>query len=811
MLINAQRAEQVRVAVVDGSDLKDYQVEITDRNLCRGNIYRGIVANLQPSLNAGFIDIGEDRHGFLSVADVLPSLYHKKPPKDVRRPRIDQVLERNKPILVQATKDGTGLKGAALSTNVSLAGRYLVLTPYDSTRGISRKAEDDKSRKIIRQRLSKLELPDGHGVIVRTNGLEQNQQTLNRDLNALLRMWKRVQEESAKGKGPRLLYSDQDLIVQALRDYLDSSIAQVIVDEDSVYEKAATYMRAFMPRSKTKLIRYDERLPLFTRYRIEPLIDRIHERKAPLPSGGSIVIDATEALTAIDVNSGRATKGSSHDESILAVNIEAANEIARQLRLRDIGGLVVVDFIDMRTRKHQNKLEKVMRDAMKVDKARYSVGRISPNGLLEINRQRIKQALHQRTQRSCPTCFGAGSIPNAEFAATAVLGRIEARIAAGLVERVTVAVHPEIADALQNHNRARLVELEQQLELKIEVISAPNFSHTEERIDYQQRETAVAPRPAPALSSSDLATVSAGLPEEQRDAAPDPEIEEEGSEKKKTRRRRRRRKGDATPPIKAKAKAKAKAEAAPQTENRTEPSAEPPGDQATEQAAGNGKPPRRRRRRGGRRNRRSSTANGDLAAPAKADNGDPSAAEAAAGEAAAGEAAAGDAAAGAAAGDAVAGETSFGQVSPARPDNANRWNLGIQNEAPTAAAETTTAAETAAAAETTTSAETAGALGDQEVAPKPRRRRRRPRRSSLFGKPIGQSSPSPSEDARPPSPSEDAQPAHDDAWRSPMLDEKSDSATPSGDRSPPRRERTSLRWQWWGGGKDEADSGGGDS
>ena len=329
MLINAQSAEQVRVAVVEGTDLKDYQFEITDKDLCRGNIYRGIVANVQPSLGAAFIDIGEDRHGFLSVADVAPDAYHKKPPKGVKRPTVDQVLERGKPILVQVTKDAVGLKGSALSSNVALAGRYLVLTPFDSVRGISRKAEDDKSRKTIRQRLNKLTLPDGHGVIVRTNGLEQNQTTLNRDLNALVRLWKRVRDESSKGKGPRLLYSDQDLIVQALRDFLDSRIAQVIVDDDTVHEKAEAYMRAFMPRSKTQLIRYNDRLPLFSKYRLEEQIDRIYERKAPLPSGGSIVIDGTEALTAIDVNSGRSTQRGDHEESILSVNLEAAMEVAQ--------------------------------------------------------------------------------------------------------------------------------------------------------------------------------------------------------------------------------------------------------------------------------------------------------------------------------------------------------------------------------------------------------------------------------------------------------------------------------------------------
>ncbi|MEM8934364.1 MAG: Rne/Rng family ribonuclease, partial [Acidobacteriota bacterium] len=354
MLINSTRAGQLRVAVVDGTILQEYQTEIAEAGLTRGNIYRGVVANIQPSLNAAFIDLGEERHGFLPVADVQPTAYHKEPPKNVKRPKIDQVLEKGKTILVQVTKDGVGQKGPALNTNLAIAGRYLVLTPYDGVRGISRKAQDDDARKKIKDRLKKLNLPDGHGTIVRTNGLDQNQATLNRDLNALLRLWKKISTEADRGRGPKLVYSDQDLVVQAMRDYLDPGIAEVIVDDDEVHAKAEAYMKAFMPRSKTRLVRYEDRLPLFSRYRLETQIDRIYERSTSLPSGGTIVIDQTEALTAIDVNSSRATKTANHDDSIFKVNCEAAEEVARQLRLRDIGGLVVIDFIDMRLRRHQS-------------------------------------------------------------------------------------------------------------------------------------------------------------------------------------------------------------------------------------------------------------------------------------------------------------------------------------------------------------------------------------------------------------------------------------------------------------------------
>ncbi len=589
MLINAKRNEHLRMAIIEGNTLKDYHIEIADRGLTRGNIYRGIVANIQPSLGAAFIDIDEERHGFLPVTDVLPSAYHNKPPAKTRRPGVDQVLERRKPILVQVTKDGVGQKGAALHTNLAIAGRYLVLTPFDSSRGISRKAEDDKLRKKVRERLGKLNLPEGHGVIVRTNGIEQNMTTLNRDLSALLRLWKRIREEANKGKGPRLLYSDQDLVVQALRDHLDSSIAEVLVDSDEVYEQAEAYMRSFMPRSKTKLVRYQDRLPLFSRFRLEGQIDQIYERSTPLPSGGSLVIDNTEALTAIDVNSGRATRAENHDETILNVNVEAAKEVARQLRLRDIGGLVVIDFIDMRYAKHQRKLEKVMRDAMKEDKARYTVGKISTNGLLEINRQRIRQALRLRTHEPCPSCQGAGTVATPEFAALNVLRRIEGKAVTGLYEGVTVALAPEIADALQNRHRRRLAELEAELDFTVEILSAPGYTRAEDRFDWQERETvpeAVARKITPALTATDL-TLPGGRPKAAKNAEDQDEANEASETKKAAPKKRRRRRR------KPAAKTKGETAAGKQTKNKA---AETKADDTADE-----KPSRPRRKRRTRR------------------------------------------------------------------------------------------------------------------------------------------------------------------------------------------------------------------
>ncbi len=548
MLINAQRPEEVRIAIVSGTVLDQYEVAATESGLCRGNIYRGVVANVQNSLDAAFVDFGEDRDGLLRADDVVPSAYAKKAEGGGKHQRVDRVLQRGQSILVQVVRDGVGHKGGLLTTNVSIAGRYLVLMPYDDVRGVSRKAEDDE-RQAVKDRVAKLDLPEGFGVILRTNALDQPQKTLNRDLTALLRLWKKIRKEASSGKGPRLLYSDQDLIVQALRDALDSSISEVLVDDDTAFEKAQGYMQTFMPRSGNRLVRYAERMPLFSRYELEDQIDRIYQRRVGLPSGGSIVIDGTEALTAIDVNSGRATRGGSQEETAYKINLEAAREVARQLRLRDIGGLVVVDFIDMRSAKNQREVEKTMRDAMKDDKARFTVGRISPNGLLEINRQRLKKALQLRTYRPCPTCSGSGSIASHELVGLNIVRRIETRAVTGRLGGVRVELHPELADAIQNERRQELAALEREFDIEIEIIAASGLHRAEEHVEWRERSKGEERPAGAAVSAADLADGVAGP--SRRDEPPVVDIgqaaakrkadgeERPALEKDKSRRRRR--------------------------------------------------------------------------------------------------------------------------------------------------------------------------------------------------------------------------------------------------------------------------------
>src|ERR1700724_394644 len=305
MLINAQRPEELRIAIVRDTSLENFKVDVAQSGLTPGNIYRGTIANIQPSLNAAFIDYGLERHGFLAIQDVVPEAYYHAPRGG--QPRIEDVLERGRPIVVQVARDAIGQKGSSLTTSLSLAGRYLVLTPFDDTRGVSRKVEDEETRKKLKSLVANLELPPGCGVIVRTNALDQNKTAISRDLAALLRLWKRVQAAALSGKSSRLLYSDQDLIVQALRDHLDSSIEEVLVDDDAAFQKVQAYIEAFLPRAKIRLKRYEDRLPLFSRFDLEPQIDRIYERRVELPSGGSIVIDGTAGPAATDRNSGPPT------------------------------------------------------------------------------------------------------------------------------------------------------------------------------------------------------------------------------------------------------------------------------------------------------------------------------------------------------------------------------------------------------------------------------------------------------------------------------------------------------------------------
>ena len=594
MLINARVPEEIRIAIIDGETLENYQVEVAERGLTRGNIYRGKIVSIQPSLNAAFIDYGSERHGFLPIQDVVPAAYYRKPdPKS--RPRIEGVLERGRSIVVQVTREPEGNKGAALTTNLSLAGRYMVLTPFNDSQGVSRKVEDDDTRRRLLEQVNKLDRPEGSGIIIRTNALGQSKAALNRDLNALLRLWKRISSDARKGQDIRLLYSDQDLILRALRDHLDNSVQEVLTDTEEAHAKVKEYMRAFMPRSKTRLVRYTDRRPLFARYGIDPQIERIYERRVDLQSGGSIVIDRTEALTAVDVNSGRSTRASSQEETALGTNLEAAQEVARQLRLRDLGGLVVVDFIDMDKRSNRRRVEKAMKDAMKPDKARHAVGRISINGLLEINRQRVQQALLLRTHRACPTCSGTGRIASRDLVSLRLLRRIDARAADGFKGTVRIALHPELADSLQNTRRSELVSLEREFGIKIEIIASSSLHRSQEEVEWIAEKPGEA-EGAAAKKSSRAASIA--QPQDSRDGKGGKgKSGASGSSRSRRRSRRGRKAKD------AKTEPQQKGAGSQQSEGSAEP--ERSGESAEASATEKKSAPRKRRSRRGRGRRQS--------------------------------------------------------------------------------------------------------------------------------------------------------------------------------------------------------------
>ncbi len=622
MLINAQRPEELRLALITDGVLDKYEIAAAESGLTRGNIYRGIVASVQPSLNAAFVDYGAERNGLLKAEDVVASAAHRKA-EEGSRPHIERVLEKGRPILVQVTRDAVAGKGAALTSNLSLAGRYLVLMPLDSVRGVSRKVEDEETRREMKEKLEGLVLPEGSGVIVRTNAVDQNKTTLNRDLSALLRLWKRIRRESGQGRGTRLLYSDQDLIVQALRDLLDSSVEEVWIDSDDAFDKAERYVQSFMPRAKTQLLRYRERMPLFSRFELEDQIDSIFQRRVELRAGGSVIIEGTEALTAIDVNSGRSMRGGSQEETAYSTNLEAASEVARQLRLRDIGGLVVVDFIDMRSAKHRQNIEKAVKDAMKADKARSTVGRISPNGLLEINRQRLSKALQLRTHRPCPTCSGAGIIANPEVLGLNLLRRIETRAVTGRLKAVRVELHPELADAIQNGRRREIADLEAEFDLHIDIIAATSMHRSEERIEWLAREKPLPATSAPAAPNvADLADTgpARGAAAAPPASAEPGESETDGGAKRSSRRRsrggrRRRHASGSTEDASATepspdAPVAAAEPVEPGNLDQADHASGPEADEAEVGADGGESPTKRRRRRP--RRRRSGGAAGDV-------------------------------------------------------------------------------------------------------------------------------------------------------------------------------------------------------
>ncbi len=461
MLINATQPEELRVAIVDGQKLYNLDIESPGRERKKANIYKGRITRIEPSLEAAFVDYGAERHGFLPLKEVARGYFDPKALEKNRRPGIAEALHEGQEIVVQVEKEERGNKGAALTTFVSLAGRFLVLMPNNPRAGgVSRRIEG-QDRQELKQAMSQLEVPEGMGLIVRTAGVGKNVEELQWDLDYLLQLWQAIEKAAAERKAPFLIYQESNVIIRSMRDYLRADIHEILIDNPEVYDEARRFIEQVMPRYLNRLKLYQDEVPLFSRYQIESQIETAFQREVRLPSGGSIVIDHTEALTSIDINSARATKGADIEDTALTTNLEASEEIARQLRLRDLGGLFVIDYIDMGPSKHQRQVEQRLREAMKEDRARVQIGRISRFGLLEMSRQRLRPSLGESAHQVCPRCKGQGYIRDVESLSLSILRIIEEEALKENTGKVQAQLPVDVATFLLNEKRQVISEIEQ--------------------------------------------------------------------------------------------------------------------------------------------------------------------------------------------------------------------------------------------------------------------------------------------------------------------------------------------------------------
>lgn len=470
MLFNATQAEELRVAIVDGQNLLDLDIETLGKEQRKGNIYKGIITRIEPSLEACFVDYGTDRHGFLPFKEVSRSYFLGY---EGGRARIQDVLKEGMEVIVQVEKDERGNKGAALTTFISLAGRYLVLMPNNPRGGgVSRRIEGEE-RQELKAAMAQLDIPNGMSIIARTAGIGRSAEELEWDLNYLKQLWQAIEEAGKAHHDPYLLFMESSLLIRAIRDYFRPDIGEILVDNQEVYDQVAEFMSYVMPGNAGRLKLYEDHTPLFSRFQIEHQIESAFSRSVSLPSGGAIVIDHTEALVSIDVNSARATRGADIEDTAFKTNMEAAEEVARQMRLRDLGGLVVIDFIDMENPKHQRDVENVLRDALKKDRARVQMGKLSRFGLLELSRQRLKPALGESSHVACPRCAGTGVIRGIESTALHVLRMVQEEAMKDNTGEVRAQVPVDVATFLLNEKRAELFAMEERLDVNVVLI--PNI------------------------------------------------------------------------------------------------------------------------------------------------------------------------------------------------------------------------------------------------------------------------------------------------------------------------------------------------
>ncbi len=500
MLINVLQPEESRIAIVEDGVLEELYVERSSAENYVGNIYKGKVVNIEPSIQAAFIDFGVGRNGFLHVSDVEYQYYKHlvkggdgdsdddddddrprrgggRPPKHLNernarnKPPIQEIFQRGSEVLVQVIKEGIGNKGPTLSTYISIPGRFLVLMPGLQRVGVSRKIDDEKARRNLRQAMRNLKPPSGLGFIVRTAGVDREEADLKRDLKYLLRLWETIVGNIEQKSGPVDIYAESDMMIRTIRDIYTGEIDAVWIDEDAAYQKARDFMKIVMPGHVNRVKRFREPEPMFAYYGVEDEIARIQDRDVPLKGGGSLVIDQTEALVAIDVNSGNFRVDNDAEETAYRMNLRAAEAIARQIRLRDLGGVIVNDFIDMRDERHRRSVENALRNAVKRDRARTRVLRISPFGLIEMTRQRIRPSLRRSVYQDCPCCKGVGQVKTAESLTIEVMRLVMSAGSNDDVATITIEVHDRVASDLNNRKRKEITRLEDERDVAVNIVS----------------------------------------------------------------------------------------------------------------------------------------------------------------------------------------------------------------------------------------------------------------------------------------------------------------------------------------------------
>jgi ribonuclease E len=514
MLINAVHPEECRIAIIEGSSLAELEIESHAGKKAKGNIYRGRISRIEPSLQAAFVDIGTNRNGFLQINDVHPACFREKGSRG-GKVRIQDVLEPGQELVVQVVKEERDMKGATLTTYISLPGRYLVIMPGSDRGGISRKIHDNDQRLRLSRLSRELEVPVGIGMIIRTAGLDRSQGELSRDLSLQLKLWESILVANQTAKAPALLYKDNDLATRVIRDYFTPDVREIIIDDAKTFQNVREFVGQVMPRYRSRIRLYEDKGPIFTHHGIDQQVHDALSREVKLPSGGAIVIEQLEALVAIDVNSGKATDSSNIEETAYKTNLEAAEEVARQLRLRDLGGLIVIDFIDMSDKRHRAAVERRLQECVSSDKARIELGKLSKFGLLEMSRQRLRASLTSHSHVRCDHCLGHGHIKNPELVALEALRKMQAAVIVGHVRKIKARLPSMPAFFLLNNKRADISALES--EFKVQILILPDGRLRPDECEFEMEgssDAASAPRQQLATEPPGVATTTTATSEE---------------------------------------------------------------------------------------------------------------------------------------------------------------------------------------------------------------------------------------------------------------------------------------------------------